>query len=270
VAGSECSTWNIALYLAPSGRSAQDLSVTIGLDLAAGVQESAVYLLGTLRWVATLLARQPLVWLGGALLAALWPLVVMFTPLGLTTGGGAERELLYEVAFISLLLGQLVGMVLLERAGWILESVTGRRRLVTELAALTTAAGLLLAAALAGTLLTAEGRALLDTELLRRVCLSHLHLAGVSLLLMRAPARPVVLLVGLPALTWALPAFLGSEGWLGRSVSHILGATRHLTIPLEVHQAGAHWGLGLLPIIGLIGTALALSRPGLHALRHPR
>lgn len=229
-----------------------------------------MYLLGTLRWVAILLARQPLVWLWGALLAVLWPLVVMFTPLGLTTGGGAERELLYEVAFISLLLGHLVGLALLERGGWFLESVAPRRRVATELAALTAAAGLLLAAALSGTLITESGRAALDTQLLGRTALSHLHLSGVSLLLMRAPGRPVLRLLGLPALTWALPAFLGSRGFLGRSVSHILDATRHLTFPLEMDPAGAHWGLGLLPIMGLIGTALAMSRPGFHALRHPR
>lgn len=225
---------------------------------------------GTLRWVATLLARQPLVWLGAVLLAGLWPVVVLFTPLGLTTGGGAERELLYEIAFVSLLLGHLVGLALLERGGWFLDLVAARRRLATELTALSTAAGLLLIAALAGALIAPAGRAALGGDLFWRAALSHLHLCGVSLLLLRAPGRPVIRLLGLPALTWALPAFLGSQGFLGRSVSHIFDATRHLAFPLDMDPVGAHWGAGLLPIIGLIGTALALSRPGFHALRHPR
>ncbi len=222
-------------------------------------------LLLTARWVLAHLLRSPFLWLWLGLLAALWPAIAVFTPLGLTTEQGTELGTLYEIAFLSLLVGQLSALSLLQRGAWFLEPLAPQRRVLLQATALSVGAALTLTASLG---LAAALGAPLSSGLVRGALLAHFHAAALSLVLLRLPLHPGTRLAALPALVWLLPALAAGAGRLGALLAHGLDARRHLAFSHHTDPAEAHWSLAILPIVGLFVAALLLSRP--HAIRHPR
>ena len=230
--------------------------------------------LATARWVLSLLGRHPLIWLWAALVAAVWPAVLLFTPIGTTSAGQGSALALHELAFVALLLGVLAGLLVVQRGAWFLEPLSPGRRLATEFMALSAPAPLFLMAALVpAVMLGGAGGAETWTLLPVRVVLAHLHLVAVALVLLRAPLGPTLRLVALPLAVWVLPALLlPAEPWGGR-IAGWLEASRPLRLSADTLSLTTALSSALAPTIGILALALLLSQapPRIaHALRNPR
>ena len=220
------------------------------------------------RWVVQYLVRQPLCWLWIALSAAAWPAILVLAPVGLIGGSGLEIALIYEVAFIGLTVGALLGGLLLERGGWFLVDRGPGERLVLELVALGAVSGLLVGPTLVAPLALRGADVL---ALLPALVAAHLHLSGLILVLLRLGLRAGPRAAALLIAVWLLPAVLDPETLAGRFVDSSLAAGRVLLGGSESVPHGPVWKERLGPIIGFVGAALLLRpQPPLHALRHPR
>lgn len=200
------------------------------------------------------LLRDPLAWLWLSLSSASWPLLAAFSPLGLTTSNRNPAEALYEVAFLSGLLGASLGAALLVRGSWFLSPLSTRRRLAVEATGLATSGCLFPAIALG---VAALCGAPLSWGLVAGTLLSMAHLAALGLLLLRAPVGPVTAGLALPAIAWALPALLAGASPPGPGLSRVLGAAQHTS-----EAAGTAAGLWpqLMPILGLVLASGLLHR----------
>lgn len=229
-----------------------------------------MYPLAIARWVAGLLIRRPLVWLWAALMAAIWPAVVRFSPLGVTTSADGAAPVVYEVAFMACLAGVLLGMAVLQRGAWFLELVEPVRRMTAELSALAAATSVLLVAGLLPVvLLGGAGESLSGSEVPLRALVCWLHLSAVALVLLRLPLPGHARLVILPLATWVVPALLSLTGTGGELASHAFDAARALRLREESVLGG--WKASAFPIIGMLWAARLLARPPqpVHEIRNP-
>ncbi|TDJ77115.1 MAG: hypothetical protein E2O39_02505 [Planctomycetota bacterium] len=226
----------------------------------------------TARWILVLLLRRPSTWLWATFVAATWPAVAAFTPLGTTTANAGNAPALYEVAFVASLLGVLAGTAILQRGAWFLAALAPARRLVVELSALSAAGLLFLLAGLLPGLLLGEGTALRPDHIPLGAAVCLLHLAAIALVLLRLPLSPTARLAALPLLVWVLPSLLPEAGPVGYLVHADLGVARHLDPARGTVLAPHAWKAVFGPIIGLLGAAFLLARSPLapYALRHPR
>jgi len=233
-----------------------------------------VFLLATARWVLSLLARHPLLWLWAALMAAVWPAVLIFTPIGTTTAGHGSALALHELAFVALLLGALAGLLVVQKGQWFLEPLSPGRRLATEFVALSAAGPVFLLAALVpAIILGGAGGAPTWWLLPARVLLAHLHLSAIGLVLLRIPLGPAPRLVALPLAVWVLPALLSSAGSWPWRVAAWLEASRPLRLSADSLSLGTALSSALAPTIGMLALALLLSQPPIsiaHAVRNSR
>lgn len=204
------------------------------------------------RWVASLLLRQPAFWALAALLGALWPTVAALSPMGLTTSDATAPGVLYEVAFASLVVAQVLSLALAGQIEWFVKPLPFRRRVALSLSTSTTAAMLLLAAAL--TLPVCLGT---PGPAVWALALTHLHLAGLALILLQLPMPTVARACALPLAAWILPALGGELPYIGPALARVLDAGEHLNLARSSVQPTP---LTILPIIGL-GLAAWLLEP---------
>jgi hypothetical protein len=224
-----------------------------------------------LGWVVGHVARHPLAWLWIAVSTASWPLIVLLAPRGLTGGPALQTGLIYEVAFIGLLLGTLVGGALLERGAWFLAGVHPFRRLGLELSALFATSVVLTLPGLIPPLFLGRGAELDLEDFVLRAGLSHLHLSSLVLVLLRVPVGTPVRVAALIAATWVLPAIANPATFAGRFVTTSLDAGQYLIPAIGSVLADLAWKEALAPIMGMLGAALLLRPPTLiHALRNSR
>ncbi len=214
--------------------------------------------------------RAPTLWLWGAGLAAAWPLALALTPLGTTTKGSSGSGLASEVAYLSILVGVSFGLLQLPRLGWLLAPQTPARRTGLQAAALVGyALPLVLAGVLPGAFLVQDGSAALELGL--RSALALAHLVALALALMQLSIEAWVRAACLPALSWLLPALLGSASGTGAGLLWLLGCPSLQIPPSESVSGGALWKGEMGPIIGLTLAALLLAErrsPYSNALRH--
>lgn len=201
------------------------------------------------------LSRDPLAWLWLSASSATWPLLAAFSPIGLTTSNRSPAGAIYEVAFLSCLLGVSLGAGLLVRGAWFLSPLAGPRRLAVELTGLMTSGCLFPALAL---IVAALLGAPVSLGLLVATLLSLAHLSALGLLLLRAPLGPVAVGFCLPAIAWALPAILAGVGSPGPELGQLLGAAQHL----DLRSSPGTACLQLLPVIGLVLASGLLHRAG--------
>lgn len=224
------------------------------------------------RWILVLLLKRPSTWLWAAFVAATWPGVAMFSPLGTTTASGGTYPALYEVAFVALCLGALAGTSILQRGAWFLAALAPARRLAVELSALFAAVLPFLLVGLLPGLLMGEGAAFRPDHIPLRAATCGLHLAAIALVLLRLPISSGARLAALPLLAWVLPSLVPEAGPVGRFVHQNLGVARHLDPERGTVLAPGAWKACIGSIVGLLGVAFLLARtpPAPHAIRHPR
>lgn len=150
----------------------------------------------------------PIPWAVVALAALAWPVALLFSPLAATLGGESATALVYNVAFLSSLVGALAAGSRLDSLGWILARQGSARAVLLTLPAVALAALCLsLVALIPFTVL--GGRVEPSTILV--LSLLALHLAALGELLaackFSATARSVALLF----LALLLPASIPSD-----------------------------------------------------------
>ncbi|MCP3917896.1 MAG: hypothetical protein GY711_20305 [bacterium] len=216
-------------------------------------------------WVLRHQVRSPALWLWGAVFAATWPAVTVFTPLGVTTSMAGTPPLLYEIAFLASLVGQTAGIAQIEGSRWILGHGSAARRAFAEWIVLVSASLPFLAAALLPPLLLGARDSFGWGSLIGSAT-TLLHLSAIALVLVRLPISGAARLAALPVFAWVLPALVHGESTLGIVLLHVFDAARHVQDP---DLAG--WTSAVLPIIGLLGAAFVSSRTSIpHAIRNPR
>ena len=221
--------------------------------------------LSTTRWVVVSVAKDPLAWLSGAILVSIWPFVAAFGPLGITVGTGASTTQLYELAFLSLLVGSMLATGAISRGEWFLAPLEPLRRTGLEIGAILITAG-----GWAGFVVGAAWTigAPVDRALLGGAALSALHLAAASALILRLPLPGPVRALVLPLAVWVTPALLSGASDPIPVLARVLEAGQHLAFSLAGDSAPAQRDSAVLPIIGLALAATLLCRP--NAIRHPR
>jgi len=264
-----------------------------------------VYALAAARWTAAETLRFPATWIWAAAMAATWPVVVLFTPLGLTTEARGDLAVLDELLFLALIVGTSAGLLALTRVQWLFSGMPGIRRIALEFAAFAGAcAPLLLAAALPFALLgradalVAEGRP-------AALALTAGHTFALGSLVARTPFREVGRALLVPVLAWLVPALVVGGGVVSGTLDRGMSPARYLPAHTHAHVApptpaapqeglrgatqarpepahsrardghppaeGHGWKSTIGPMIGLlvVSAALANRRPS-HALRDPR
>lgn len=180
------------------------------------------------RWILTRHVTQPFFWVWLVLLVMLWPAVQLFSPLGVTSAARGNQALVYEIAFIGLLVGSSFGLDALARGGWIVIQVAAPQRLWVEALGVLVSALLFLVAGLAAPAVLGGLEASLLPALGMGAVLSLFHLTALALVLRRLPLPASLHAALLPLIAWALPATLGRGNRVGEIASLWLDASRHL------------------------------------------
>lgn len=230
------------------------------------------------RSVIATLVRQPLWWLCAALLAASWPALRTFLPLGLATVDLHHWTAAYELAFLGGIIAILGGIGPLARLHWILGKAGAVRRTMIE-----TVTFLSCAAALGAFVLVpahlfdvwqfTEFRA---GESLAALLLGWTHVAAIAVVSLRLPLdmAPRVALVLLA--TCLIPGLLVGTAPAARLALAVLDAGGTLRASFDFPLSLAHWMAGSVPILAWGAAAVALASPPdprpapAHALRDPR
>ncbi len=213
-----------------------------------------MHALQSARWMLLRLARTPAAWLGGAVSLALWPLVVVFSPVALTIGGDHGSRLALEAGWIGSLLGVLLAMGPLSRCRWLFHRAHWRRAALARLAALGAAAGLGLGLGILGPLIFGGSLDLHWLEILPAALFSwgHLLLLGLAALMLPLPreTRPLALVLAV----WLIPALTPSQGGFFGGLVNLLRTQRDLRPALD------GWADAALPLLAL-GLLLLLALP---------
>ena len=209
--------------------------------------------LATSRWVASRLLRLPAFWALAAVIGALWPTIAALSPLGLTTSTATVPGVLYEAAFLSLLAGHCLALTMTGKLDWFVRPLALVRRAACDVAASTTSASLLLAAALCLPVLLGT-----PSPPFWALALTHLHLAALGLVLLQLPIPPEARAPALLVCAWILPAITSAVPHLGPVIEGIFNAGTHLGL---ARIADGFSPPLLLPVVGLALAAWMLEAP---------
>lgn len=225
-------------------------------------------LLALSRQVLLRIASRPIAWLWLAFSLCLWLLALELSPVGLTSSSSGATPIVYEVAFLSQLVGTALACAVLAEGSWFLAQVSPARRVSARAVGLLAggAAGLVLG--LTGPALTSligRGPEITWGWLLLGAALCQMHLAALGLLLLFGPLPDWLRALGLPLVAWLIPAALGARGALGAFARRALDAAQHLE-PEALRTTSTGLGAGVAPILGLLACALLLEH-GLRSLR---
>lgn len=201
----------------------------------------------------------PAAWIGLASAGALWAIVLLLSPLGLTSTDRGTTALIYEIAFLVTLGGTALSLSIVDQLDWFLRFASPLARL--GLRTLLLAAGGSLGLAVCGIL---PGLLLGDSDLPRAsllpgAALSLTHLAILGTWLSRAPIPKGLRSLLLALLAWVLPSAVGTASLLGRTLTHVFDVSRHLD-PDAPADARALL-LRALPLAALLGGAALLEMP---------
>ena len=207
------------------------------------------------RWILTRTLRSPLGWALLFLGSFAWPALLQLTPIGISSGSADGAALVFEVAFLGVLLGCWRGLVALEGILPALRLVADTTRWRAQATALFVSAfgwGLLVSAWPLALGAVGEGG---PARLLLGLALGAAHLAVLGLLLLNLRVPAGARSLGLLLLAWWVPAFLGTSSLAARWAS----ATLDVAVTLRSPREG--WSLAALAV--RLGPILAV---GLAAL----
>jgi len=230
------------------------------------------------RSVLGTLVRQPLWWLCAALLAASWPALRTFLPLGLATADLHHWTAAYELAFLGGIVAILGGIGPLARLDWILGKAGAVHRTVIETVTLVSCAAVLGAFVLVPAHLFdvwqfTEFRA---GESFAALLLGWLHVATIAAVLLRLPMDMVPRIALVLLATCLIPGLLVGAAPPARTALAVLDAGGTLRASFDFPLSLAHWMAASVPILAWGAAAVALASPPdprpepAHALRDPR
>lgn len=187
-----------------------------------------MYLLDVCRWVVSRLFRRPIAWFWLLASLALWPAVVVFSPVALALQPEDASRIAYEIAFLACLGGTSLALSTLGENRWILEQAGPGRRLTARGLGLFTggavgAVASLLAPALLGGALPFEWGILALA-----LTLTTFHVAGLGMLLLQLPMPSSARSWLLPIMAWLLPCWLDPRDPIGGALVTVFRADRNL------------------------------------------
>ena len=220
------------------------------------------------RWILLRTLREPLAW-GLAVVGALaWPALARLAPIGISSSEGGSLALVYEVAFIALLVGGTLGLSRAARVDPLLARATPRTRLAATAAVVATSATLwALLAGLPPFLLGVLDPVGEGSGALLGLGLAALQLAALGAALAAAPLPAPARSLGLPLLAWWVPALLGTS-LLARWTASLLDVQATL-IPPPTGWSPAALATRIGPMMGLYLAALLLAERGRTAPHTP-
>ena len=231
-----------------------------------------------IRSVIGSLVRRPLWWLYAALLAASWPALRTFLPLGLATADLHQWTAAYEIAFLGGIAAIVGGMGPLAQLQWMLQKAGAVRRTALEVLALVTCAAALGVFALIPAHLfdVWQFPSFRADESLAALLIGWLHVAVVATTVLRAPIDPTARAGIVILATCLFPGLLVGDAWAGRFSLSALDAGGTLRASFDFPLAHAHRLAAGVPVVGWGATAIALASPPaplpahVHALRDTR
>lgn len=228
-------------------------------------------------WAMGHLLRKPVFWLWLLAGLGIWPLLTKFSGVGITTEKGTPQATIYEVAFMGIQVGGLLGMRLLDSSSALFLRTSPSRRFLAEAwgigsaCLLTVAAGLIFPTALG-----LMGSNLHPSRLPLHTLWAVAAYVPIAMVLLHFPIGTRLRTALLPFLTWFLPALVQPQAQQSPWVQQIFGIAGRL-LPDEFHSAGLTTYLwdgnsGALTLLGwaLLAWATIPERPRNHALRNSR
>jgi len=214
-------------------------------------------------WMLRRVSATPMGWLWMLGSAISVPALIRLTPEGVIGHGGDSAELVCQLAFLSSMLGAMLGLAGLARNDWILDLSSPGRKLIAQ------ATGLLTAGLVGAGLVTlgawmpiGHGFHPGPSEwLLMAITAAHLAAIGTALLLV--PRVPQLLPAGLPLLGWLLPAVLPRDSWSW--LQDLLRASRDPVAPQDWTPAEFLGSIG--PILVWVGFSWFLAQRRSRSLR---
>lgn len=216
-------------------------------------------------WMIRRLARQPMAWICASLALAIWPMVVVFSPISLTMTPRDLAALAVQAGWLGALGAQLLALRPLGESEWIFQQSRPTRGLWARLFALALTGGIGFLLAIAGAALFGGPLELPWPRILLAGTLSVAHLVTLSwlCLALRVPQSSRSLCLVLSA--WVLPSLAGGvSGPLGRAAAAL--ETQHTGQLLE-EPTLTGVALEALPIL-LVALA-ALMAGSFKASPHP-
>jgi len=200
----------------------------------------------------------PMAWVGAALCLALWPLVVVLSPVTLTVTPGDASRLVLEAGWGTSLLAVLLAQQSLAQNAWLLDQGTPGRALLARLSALITAAWMGQWVGLLGAMVFGGPLGLPWPAIGAATFASTVHLAILAALALQAPIPLVWRSLGLVLLAWVVPALTAGRGGLLEGLGTLLETQHTLEAFLDPSLRG--WIGEILPI-GALAFALLLAQP---------
>ena len=160
------------------------------------------------RWLLVHLLHSTLAWLLFAAIFCLWPVLAVLSPLGVSTASTPAPDATWAagIGFLALLAAHALAVSGLSSVRTLLVREPGRR-LAAETVALTVSASFFLGPALAWGFVLGPGLPEL-LALAPALLMAHIHMMGLSLVLLRLPLPPSLASAGLLMGAWFLPALL--------------------------------------------------------------
>jgi hypothetical protein len=219
-------------------------------------------------WMLRRLSVQPMAWIGAGVAMAVWPLVIVFSPISLTMTPADLSVLAGQAGWLGALGAALLAMGPLAESAWILDQARPARAAWARISALLVAASIGFVVAIAGAGLFGSDLELPWGTLLGSGALSVTHIVALAwvCLGLRVPESTRSLCLLLSA--WVLPSLAGGG----------LGPLSRLAAALDTqHAAGllsdstlSGIARELLPIVLVVLAALLSGPLGARSPASPR
>ena len=206
-----------------------------------------MYFLDVSKWVGFRLLTEPIAWFWFLICGALWPAMLVFSPLARIPGTEDASRLSHEVAFLASLGGVTLALYSLGESEWILRRAAPGRRYAAQAVGLLTGGGLGIAASLLIPLAMVGRLELAWGTVLAGSALTLAHLVGGGLLLLRVPIGQFRRSMLLPLSAWVLPNLIDPQAPTGKWAATLLRADRGFESLRD--QSLGELGASLAPIV---------------------
>ncbi len=207
-------------------------------------------------WTLKRLCRTPVAWLAFLLSLALWPLIVVFSPLTMTMTPSAAGQLVVESSWSASLLTMLVALGPLSRNAWLLAQGPQLRSQVICGSALLATGLVGMVGGMAGAATFGGPLGLPWMMIGVTAILSLVHLTLLALWILRLPVSLIWRSLSLVLFAWALPALTAGHGMLGSRLAMVFGTQHRIEALQDLTLNG--WLEQLIPI-GVLALLVVLS-----------
>ncbi|MCP5021194.1 MAG: hypothetical protein GY930_05395 [bacterium] len=206
----------------------------------------------TIRWLAAIALRSPVVWLLTVGIGAAWPLVTILLAVGITTATKPPAALLYELGFVAAQLGAILAITALSQGLWWLSRTTPLRRFRAEFVGIATGSlALILSAWVVPVVLSIPGDSIPLGHLLSTACFAALRSAAIGVCILALPMRTLGKAALFPICVWLFPTTFSGNYWGLHGIHQCLDLAGDFQFPWTEESPASVWQASILPIFGL-------------------